>query len=191
MGAAKANVLGTTVFISCLWVLQHYLGMLEFDRQQILSGEVWRIWTGHLVHTNNAHFLLNSVAAIILYFAFFTKIKLSELLLFGFVFASLISVTLLCLYPYLDWYNGLSGLLHALVAYFSMLLAKNEDKMFWAGLAIVWAKVLFEATRASLGYKNMLGDMTVIIDAHFIGVFFGTIIAFICMMDWREKGENC
>lgn len=189
MDASRDKVLGAAVFVCCLWALQSYLGVLEFDRQQVLSGEIWRIWTGHLVHTNISHFALNIVAAIIIYFTFFTRIKSGELLLYGSVFATLISVTLLCIHPSLDWYNGLSGLLHALVAYFSVRLARDEDKIFWAGLVIIWMKVLVEAIRAHSGYENLVGDMTIITEAHLLGAFFGTVTAFICMAHWRGKGK--
>ena len=164
--------------------------MLEFDRQRILSGEIWRIWTGHLVHTNNSHFAQNIVASIIIYFTFFTAIKLSELLLYSFVFAALISVTLLCIYPSLGWYNGLSGLLHALAVYFSMRLARNKDNIFWVGLGIVWVKVLIESIRAYSGYESLIGDMKVITEAHLIGAFFGTATAIICMVHLRSKGNS-
>lgn len=190
MCSARDKVLGAAVFVYCLWVLQSYLGVLEFDRQQVLTGEIWRIWTGHLVHTNSSHFALNIVAATIIYFTFFTKIKLGELLLYGFIFAGLISVTLLCIYPSLGWYNGLSGLLHALVTYFSVRLARDEDMIFWTGLVIVWVKVLVEAIRAHSGYESLVGDMTVITEAHLIGAFFGTITAFICMAFCRGKGKT-
>lgn len=190
MGATRDKVLGTIVFVCCLWALQNYLGVLEFDRQQVLSGEIWRIWTSHLVHSNSYHFLLNIVAAIIIYFTFFTKIKLGELLLSSYVFAALISITLLCIYPGLDWYNGLSGLLHALVAYFCVRLAREEDKIFWAGLVIVWVKVLIEAIRADSGYEGLVGDMAIITEAHLIGAFFGTVTAFIYMSHWRGKGKS-
>lgn len=190
MGATREQVLATTVFVCCLWVLQSYLEVLEFNREQILSGEIWRIWTGHLVHTNISHFSLNIVAAIIIYFTFFTKIKSYELLLYGFVFAALISVTLLCIYPSLGWYNGLSGLLHALVAYFSVRLAIDEDKVFWVGLVLLWIKVLVEAIRSHFGYENLVGDMAVITEAHLIGAFFGTVTALICIAHWRGKSKH-
>lgn len=190
MGSAKTRLLCAAVFFCCLWVLQSYLGVLEFDRQRILSGEIWRIWTGHLVHTNNSHFAQNIVASIIIYFTFFTAIKLSELLLYSFVFAALISVTLLCIYPSLGWYNGLSGLLHALAVYFSMRLARNKDNIFWVGLGIVWVKVLIESIRAYSGYESLIGDMKVITEAHLIGAFFGTATAIICMVHLRSKGNS-
>ena len=189
MGAARGKVLGSALIIFCLWVLQSYREVLEFDRPQLLSGEIWRIWTGHLVHTNSSHFTLNIAAAIIIYFTFFLRIKSGELLLYSFIFAVLISVTLLYIYPSLGWYNGLSGLLHALVAYFSVRLASDGDKVFWAGLVIIWVKVLVEAIRSHLGYESMVGDMTVITEAHLIGAFFGTVTALICMVYCQEKAN--
>jgi rhomboid family GlyGly-CTERM serine protease len=189
MGSARGKVLGAAVLVSCLWVLQSYWEVLEFDRQQILSGEIWRIWTGHLVHTNSAHFALNITAAIIIYFTFFTRMKSGELWLYSFVFAALISVALLLIYPNIDWYNGLSGLLHALVAYSSLRLARDGDKMFWAGFFMVWVKVLLEVIRAHSGYETLVGDMTVITEAHLMGAFFGTVAVFICNEHWRGKGK--
>ena len=189
MRAARGKVLGASAFVFCLWLLQSYREVLELDRQQLLSGEIWRIWTGHLVHTNSFHFALNIAAAIIIYFTLFLRIKSGELLLYSFIFAALISVTLLYIYPSLGWYNGLSGLLHALVAYFSVRLASDGEKVFWAGLVIIWLKVLVEAIRSQLGYESLVGDMTVITEAHLIGAFFGTVTALICMAHCRRKGE--
>ncbi|CAA0125302.1 Uncharacterised protein [Halioglobus japonicus] len=166
------------MFVCGLWLIQRYLGLLEYDRQQILTGQLWRIWSGHFVHTNSAHFALNIVAALIIYFGFLTRIKLRDLLLSVFVFAALISLTLLCVYPSLDWYNGLSGLLHALVAYFAVRMARTEDKIFWAALVVIWVKVIVETVRVHLGYESTVGEMAIITEAHLIGTFFGTVAGF-------------
>jgi len=61
--------------------------------------------------------------------------------------------------------------------------------VFWAGLVIVWVKVLVEAIRAHSGYVNMVGDMVIITEAHLIGALFGTVTAFICIAYWRGKGK--
>jgi len=188
VSAIRDRVLGAAVFVVFLCMLQRFSGAFELDRQQVLSGEIWRIWIGHLVHTNMTHLTLNIAAALIIYFGFFTRVKLAVLLAYGFVFSTLISVALLCVYPGLDWYNGLSGLLHALVVYFSIRLAREKDTVFWVGPILVWLKVLTETLRANTGYENLLGDMMVITEAHLVGVFMGTIVAIICIVFWREKG---
>src|SRR5690242_17553463 len=33
---------------------------LAFDRQAILAGEIWRLWTGHLVHFSPLHALVDT-----------------------------------------------------------------------------------------------------------------------------------
>ncbi len=189
MGEKRNKVLGGAVFVICLCALQYFSGGLELDRQRVLSGEMWRIWTGHLVHTDMSHLSLNILAALVIYFAFFSKIKSGELLAASFVFTALISVAMLRIYPGLDWYNGLSGLLHALAACFSIRMVSNGDRVYWAGLGIVWLKVLVETTRANLGYEYLIGDMTVITEAHLIGASIGTITAVIGMAFWRGTDQ--
>ena len=185
MLALRNKILGAVVFVFSLCALQYFSELLELNREQVLAGELWRIWTGHLVHTNVLHMALDSLAALGLYFAFFSTIKLSQLLVYSFVFAPLISVSLLYFYPELDWYNGLSGLLHGLVAYFSLRLIRNGETLYWIGLAGVWLKVAVETTRASLGYESLIGSMLVISEAHLTGVFVGTVSALVGMVFWR------
>lgn len=177
--ATSTKILVSAVVVLCLWVLQSCAGALEFDRQQLLSGQLWRIWTGHFVHSNMPHLWLNIAAALLIYFGFFTQIKWAELLACGFVFPALISATLLGIYPELDWYNGLSGLLHALVAYFSISLIMAGNRVYWLGLGIVWLKVLAEATAGDPGATDLFGHMTIISEAHLTGAAIGTITAII------------
>jgi rhomboid family GlyGly-CTERM serine protease len=128
------------------------------------------------------HLSLNLAAALLIYFAFFVKIKLTELLLCSFVFSALISVTLLSAYSNIDWYNGLSGLLHGLLVYFSIRLVREGDKILWLGLVLVWIKVVVEMIQASMGYSTLIGDMRVISEAHLIGASIGTLAVVICLV---------
>ena len=177
MNEARKKALGSAVFVFCLCALQSFSVTLELDRQLVFSGEVWRIWSGHFVHTNIPHLLLNIVAALLLYFAFFSTIKLAELLACSFIFTALISLALLYFYPELEWYNGLSGLLHALTIYCSIRMMRAGDMVFLVALVVVWLKVLAESTGTYLGYESLLGNMTVVTEAHLVGAFVGTITA--------------
>lgn len=187
MSVSGKKILGCAAFVLCLLVLQGFSRTLELDRQQVLSGEIWRIWTGHLVHTNLHHLVLNTVAALLIYFAFFTKIKFGSLLVCGALFTPFISMALLFIDPGLDWYNGLSGLLHAFVAFFSIHMIRNGSGLYCLGLCGVWTKVLIETIRSSLGYEYLIGDMNVIGDAHLIGAFVGTLAGIIVMMVWHAS----
>jgi rhomboid family GlyGly-CTERM serine protease len=178
MSPTIRRILGLAAFGWCLYVLQGYAGVLEFNREKVLSGEVWRLWTAHLVHTNSVHFVLNVTAAALLYIVFSSKLRLNRLAFYGLVFAALISVALLWVYPFIGWYNGLSGLLHALFACYCVRLAMDGERLFWPGLVLVWVKVLAETTAAHLGHMTLIAGMTVITEAHLVGVLLGTVAAF-------------
>lgn len=165
--------------------------MLLFDRQQILAGELWRIWTAHFVHLNLLHLFLNAIAALFIYFAFNTKIQLLESLALVLLFSPLIGTALLYFYPELSWYSGLSGLLHALAAYGSIRMIQYGNKVYWLGVVIVWLKVLIEVLRTALGYEQQMGDMVVITEAHLIGVIVGTVAAVMVVGFSVCKGRRC
>ena len=180
-----------SVFLCGLWLLQSYADTLEFSRDKVLSGEIWRLWTGHFVHTTAMHFLFNALAVTVIAFGFLPKLSLPCIVLRGFILSTLISLTLLITYPELAWYNGLSGLLHALLAYFFVCLAREENPLFWFGFLILWIKVISETVQAGFGYEHFQGSMSVITEAHFWGVLYGTILAIIERVRYRQpRGDE-
>lgn len=170
---------GGAAFALFLWALQSYSGALELDRQQVLAGQIWRIWTGHLVHSSVLHYSLNIAAALVIYFVFFSTIRLWELLVSSILFGAGISVALVYIESGLAWYSGLSGLLHALVVYFAIRLPRESCNLYWIGAGLVWLKVLVETSRVNLGYEYYMGDMMIVTEAHLFGVLIGTSAAII------------
>lgn len=174
-------------FVLWLWLLQRFPEALEFQRQSILSGQLWRLWTGHWVHANTAHFLLNISAALLLYFAFFRTLTAKELIATGLIFSALIGGALLLLMPELDWYNGLSGLLHAWVVYASIRRIQAGDAMYWLGPVLVWAKVLFERVGFGGWSGGFLGGVNIIYEAHLIGALVGTLAGIAVVVFCRHR----
>lgn len=187
---SRTSPVGVGLFLLFLYLLQSYVAVLEFDRQQILAGQVWRLWTGHLVHSHLTHLALNGITAVALYFVFMTRIQAAELLLCAFMFAFVISIILLCQYPSLAWYNGLSGLLHAVVAYFCLRFADTHNKLYWLGFLFVWIKVVLEMLAMQKGYQSELLGMTIITQAHFIGVCIGTFSASVYVLVQRAINQS-
>jgi rhomboid family GlyGly-CTERM serine protease len=155
-------------------VVQSYQPLLEFDRQLILSGELWRLVTCHFVHTNNAHMWLNLLAALVLYICLSPIGSMNEFYRAAMGLAFSLGLLLL-LYPILDWYNGLSGLLHALVAYYGVRFWREKNRLFRFALVAVWAKVTIETLSVYLGDQYMVGNMRVVTESHFLGVLAGTL----------------
>lgn len=173
--ASVTKLFGGIAFGSGLLALQPFSGALEFSRTPIREGEFWRLWTGQLVHTDMFHLLLNLSAALLIYFAFFATIRATAIARCVSLFCPLISLALLWFYPQIVWYNGLSGLLHALVAYFSLHLAFTDNRTYWVVFFLVWIKVLIETLLAQAGDVSFMGDMRVIVEAHLVGALIGTL----------------
>lgn len=88
----------------------------RFVRKAILSGEYWRIISGHLSHASTNHLLLNAAFLGLLLYLFSVLKNLKFGLLVWLASCILISLAMLSFSPNLHWYVGLSASLYALLA---------------------------------------------------------------------------
>lgn len=86
---------------------------LSADRAAIAAGEVWRLWTGHLVHSSFSHLAWNVSALVALGFLFERDLGRVFWKLVAFSCA-LVGAGSLVLQPALDSYIGLSGMLNSI-----------------------------------------------------------------------------
>jgi rhomboid family GlyGly-CTERM serine protease len=129
---------------------------LAFDRQAILAGEVWRLWTGHWVHFSNQQLLLD-VSTLLLAGAIaqreFGARFITQLLVFG---MPALSMGLLLVAPELAYYRGASGVV--------MMLAFVAGAAFWSrrpGLrAILVMLGLVVAAKAVLDAAGLVSDLS-------------------------------
>lgn len=156
-------------------------GLLEY-RRALLAPEPWRFFTGHFVHLSLTHALLNCVALMLLGRLFDSRLKPGEVWAVLGGAPILISLAFWALLPELEWYRGLSGVLHAL--YFAgclVWLADAAGRRRWlplAALALGAIKVLAEQPwDASFPFREWLGA-PVVPQAHLIGAVIGTAAGF-------------
>ena len=152
------------------------LGWLEFDRQAILQGELWRLLTGNLVHWSLEHFLLDVGPFLIVGLLYERSVRRQyPWFLLGSALA--IGVTVLALLPEVETYRGLSGVdsgQFALAVCVEIRAARREPRR-WVWLAPVAAifltKIVWEgATGQMLFGTESLGDIGVPIAlAHVVG----------------------
>ena len=83
--------------------------ILIYDRTAILHGELWRLWTSHLVHFSASHLLLN-VGALALAGSLVEMRSEDPRLVLFLGMPLVISLALLILEPDMSRYGGLSGL---------------------------------------------------------------------------------
>jgi len=89
--------------------------LLEFDRHAILAGEVWRLWTCHLVHYSAQHALIDFATAAAAAVVALPSLGWRRLCLILALAAPLIAAGLLLLAPECQYYRGASGIAVLLV----------------------------------------------------------------------------
>ena len=142
-------------------------------------GEVWRLWTGHLVHYDFRHFLTNAIA-IVVPIALIDPRSRRSILLSMTILAPMISLALLgC--AHFDEYRGASALALAVwVASALALLRKQSasDRHTGAALiALAIGKLAFETA----GLGHLWTEVAPLPLAHVAGAIAG-VIAFIGVM---------
>jgi rhomboid family GlyGly-CTERM serine protease len=148
----------------------------SYDRVAVENGQAWRLLTAHLVHLGWGHLWPNLLALLLIGGLLEEFLKPVEWLAASFVTAVAIGVGLLVLDPAIQWYVGLSGVLHGLVACgaVTMLLAGHVrlGAVLVVGLALklAWEQVYggIPLTAASVGGP-------VVVAAHLYGAVSGAL----------------
>ena len=150
---------------------------LRFDRTGITAGEAWRLATGHLVHLGVTHALLNLAGLVLVWFLVGRAFSGRQWLWVMAGSVAAIDLGLWFCAPALDWYVGLSGLLHGMLAagIVAGLTRRSGEALFLA--VVVTAKVAWEQFAGPLPGSEATSGGTVIVDAHLYGVIGGTLVA--------------
>ncbi len=149
---------------------------LEFDRSAIYQGQWWRILTGHFMHTNTWHLVMNlgGLALImLLHGMYYRTLQLWGILLLGNV---LIGLALLFWSPQISIYVGLSGWLHALLVCGCCIDIQRQWSSGWLILAAVFGKVVWEQWQGASQDVVTLIEAEVATDAHMYGAVIGLLL---------------
>lgn len=154
---------------------------LEY-RRELLAAEPWRILTGHFVHLNWPHALVNAAAWCIVARLFAPELGVRGQLTSMVAACVGIAAGLAWLHPQIAWYRGFSGVLHALFfagasrAVLDAMQARAGWRGLWLPLALLVGgavKVALEQPGdASTPFADWLGAPTVP-QAHLLGAVIG------------------
>ena len=159
------------------WFEPHASELLAYNRPDLSSFELWRLITGHLLHTNAAHLGLNLLGFGLLWALHGEYYSPTSITWFLFLSALLTSGCLFLFSPHIIWYVGLSGVLHGLFVWGACFDIARKEQTGWLLIAGVTIKI---------GYEQLVGDTqgiadligaSVAIDAHLYGAISGLIIA--------------
>lgn len=149
----------------------------RYDRAGLASGEVWRLITGHLVHLGWGHLWPNLLALLVIASLFEDVISPREWLATSLGAALAIDAGLYALAPQVDWYVGLSGVLHGVVACGALLLVRRGSAIGWVLAVGMAAKLVFEQTAGPVPFTQASVGGPVITAAHLYGAAAGAAAA--------------
>jgi len=150
-------------------------GALRYQHAEILHGQLWRLLSAHLLHLGGAHLLLN-LGGLGLIWALFAR-ELSGPAGWLVLLSSALGVSLglLLFDPGLDWYVGLSGVLHGLFAAGALRHWRERPTAAALMLAVLAGKLLWEQLLGPLPGTSAVAGGPVIVDAHLFGALGGCL----------------
>lgn len=143
---------------------------------RVFDGQLWRLVTGPFVHATGGHLVRDLALVAIAGIAYEAPLARVKRALFG---AGVVVPALAVLASgRVDWYCGLSGLSHALLAAalsFELVRRRGAARAFAGGLcAIAALKPLYELATGSPAFAMSLGEGVVQVPlAHVAGVLVG------------------
>ncbi len=161
--------------------------LLEY-RRALAASEPWRLLTGHFVHLSMLHALLNCVALLLLDRLFADRLRPRELFAILGLAPVLVSLIFWLILPELQWYRGLSGVLHAV--YFAgcvVWIASSAGRARWLPVAALIGgalKVLLEQPWDSSFPVHGALRIAVVPQSHLIGAIAGMAAGL--LMRWRR-----
>jgi rhomboid family GlyGly-CTERM serine protease len=180
-------------------LLLHASGLgdaLEY-RRAFLANEPWRLLTGHLVHINWPHALINAAALLIVARLFAPDLSAPRQMAILLSAGVVIGLGLAALAPEILWYRGLSGVLHALffagAAKWLFSEQPHTVRKLWLPAALFaggWIKVALEQPAGGvLPYADWLGA-AVVPQAHLLGAAWGSVFGLLLALADRRSNQQ-
>lgn len=149
---------------------------LAYDRDALARGQWWRLLSAHLVHLSWQHLALNAAGLALLWALFARCFSPRRWLWIALVAAVCIDAGLWWRAPEVQWYVGLSGVLHAALAAGAVAFYRRGEGMGAALLLLLIVKLIYEQRSGASVFEPSL---PLIPQAHLYGALGGVLGAFV------------
>jgi rhomboid family GlyGly-CTERM serine protease len=163
---------------------------LRFDRDAILHGQWWRIISCNVVHLGWPHLLLNLAGLILVWLLFRQTLATRSWIFVTLASATSVGCGLLMFDPELQWYVGLSGVLHGLFAAGLVAALYAGNRGDWWLLALFVAKLTWEQLVGTMPGSAEIAGGTVIVNAHLYGAIGGALTALLIIMERKRDHRH-
>lgn len=150
---------------------------LRYERGAIAEGEFWRLVTGHLAHLGISHMLLNIAGLALVWLLVGSAWSLWQWAFITLVSLAFIDLGFWFFDPGLNWYVGLSGLLHSMLVAGIIGRIREAPVESLALGVIVLAKIGWEQFAGPLPGSESSAGGAVVVNAHLYGAIAGIIAA--------------
>ena len=147
--------------------------LLRYDRDAILYGEVFRLFTGNFLHLGIMHLLLNLAGLALIWMFFGARFSHGQWIVIIFITSLATGAGLLLLTPEVGWYVGLSGALHGYFVAGCMAEIRLKLREGWWLLIVIALKLAWEQFHGPMPGTASLAGGEVIVDAHLFGAIAG------------------
>lgn len=164
--------------------------VLQYQRGTIGNGQLWRLFSGHLLHSNHWHLVMNLAGlllAMLLHGHYYRALTLCWQWPFC---ALLISLALYFYSADMAIYVGLSGLLHSMLTLGALRDIELHITSGWLLLAALLAKVGWEQWQGPDAQLAQLIEASVATEAHLYGVAAGLVAAALARLTQRISGKK-
>lgn len=151
----------------------HATAWLRYQRDAILAGEWWRLLTAHLVHGTWGHWAFNMGGLALVWLIFPARAAHRSAVPLMVAIALSTSLAMLVLEPGVEWYLGLSALLHGLFMAWSLEELVAGRRWAWPAVAAISVKLLYEQLAGSLPGSAETVGLPVLVDAHLYAALAG------------------
>jgi rhomboid family GlyGly-CTERM serine protease len=160
---------------------------LRYDRQAILAGQIWRLFTGHLVHLGWPHLLVNLAGLALVWALVGSALSNSRWVATSLACALAVSVGLLVFSPTVARYVGLSGVLHGLMVAGAVVQCRAGMQKAWWILGVLAGKLAWEQMAGPLPGSAAAAGGRIIVDAHLYGALAGLLAAWLVPVAMRRQ----
>jgi rhomboid family GlyGly-CTERM serine protease len=157
---------------------------LAYQRAGIEQGQWWRLLTGHFVHLDLEHAVLNGLGLVLMWALFARDYPPARWLAIYLGAALAVSAGLWMFNPEIAWYVGASGALHGAMTAGTLAHLRRGDLDGWILAAFIVAKLAYEQLSGALPFA---GSPDTVVDAHLYGAVGGLLLALLM----RPRSQPC
>jgi rhomboid family GlyGly-CTERM serine protease len=183
---------GFGLLLVALWLAGPGLtAQLRYDRAAVLGGQAWRLVSGHLVHADAAHLAWNLAGAALVWWLFAAEFTRRGWCLVMLVSTAAIDLGFVFAMPQLEWYVGLSGVLHGcMAAGLVAWLGRARDPVTLVVALLFAAKLGWEHFAGPLQFTSATLALPVVVEAHGLGAIGGALASLGLLYTGRRRERS-